>query len=73
MKTYLMEIITGDGVTTVYHGHTPYSNLAHKWARDYTQEGGSRVIGLSTTYVNNRTSKVARITEIEEYKHEITS
>ncbi len=68
-----MEIITGDGVTTVYHGHTPYSNLAHKWARDYTQEGGSRVIGLSTTYVNNRISKVARITEIEEYKHEITS
>ena len=68
-----MEIITGDGVTTVYHGHTPYSNLAHKWARDYTQEGGSRVIGMSTTYVNNRISKVARITEIEEYKHEITS
>ncbi len=73
MKTYLMEIVTGDGVTTVYHGHTPYSNLAHKWARDYTQEGGSRVIGVSTTYVNNRISKVARITEIEEYKHEITS
>jgi hypothetical protein len=37
------------------------------------EEGGSRVIGMSTTYVNNRTSKVARITEIEEYKHEITS
>ncbi len=73
MKTYLMEIVTGDGVTTIYHGHTPYSNLAHKWARDYTQEGGSRVIGMSTTYVNNRISKVARITEIEEYKHEITS
>ena len=73
MKTYLMEIITGDGVTTIYHGHTPYSNLAHRWARDYTQEGGSRVIGLSTTYVNNQVSKSARVTEIEEYKHEIKS
>jgi len=73
MKTYLMEIITGDGVTTMYHGHTPYSNLAHKWAREYTQDGGSRVIGRTTRYVNNQIGKGAKITELEEYKHEINS
>jgi len=73
MKTYLMEIISGDEVTTIYHGHTPYSNLAHKWARDYTQEGGSRVLGRTTTYINRTLGKSARVTELEEYKHEIKS
>ena len=73
MKTYLMEIITGDGMTTRYHGHTPYSNLAHKWARDYTEEGGNRVAGKTTTYSNGRTGKRAQVTELDEYQHEIKS
>ena len=73
MKTYLMEIITEDGVTTRYHGHTPYSNLAHRWAKDYTNDGGSRVLGRTTTYSNGRTGKRVQVTELDEYQHEIKS
>ena len=73
MKTYLMEIITGDGVTTRYHGHSHYSNLAHRWAKDYTNDGGSRVLGRTTTYSNGRTGKRVQVTELDEYQHEIKS
>ena len=73
MKMFLMEIISGDGETTTIHGHTPYSNLAHKWAKDFTHGGGSRVIGITTTYTNRTVGKAARITEVKEYIHEIKS
>ena len=73
MKMFLMEIITGDGQTAVIHGHTPYSHLAHKWARDHTGDASVRVLGPETTYMNRNTSRSARVTEVNEYQHEIKS
>jgi hypothetical protein len=64
MKVYLMEIISVEDQTSTLHGHTPYSNLAHKWAKDFTRQGGVRVVGPTTVYMG--ASSTAIVTEIQE-------
>ena len=59
-----MEIITGDGMTTRYHGHTPYSNLAHRWANEI---GDVKIThGDRTTYYSDRDEFSRRVTKIDE-------
>ena len=65
MQVYVMEILSADVQETPrVYGFTPYSNLAHRWAKDI----GSRSIthGNRTTYYSDGDDLSRRVTKVDE-------
>ena len=65
MKVFVMEVLSGDlQETPRVYGFTPYSNLAHRWAKeigDTTITHGDR-----TTYYSDKEELSRRVTKIDE-------
>ena len=65
MQVYVMEILSADlEQTPRVHGFTPYSNLAHRWAKEI----GSTTIthGNRTTYYSDQDELSRRVTKVDE-------
>ena len=65
MQVFIMETLSADVLETPrVYGFTPYSNLAHRWAKEI---GDVKIThGDRTTYYSDREELSRRVTKIDE-------